>query len=517
MPKLERITADAAKLGRPATPADFGTGQGLENLGDALNASAEITKQIFEAAEQAQIGKARSNLAVDLNDFRIKLKTRPDHTNDVKDFDEFKRTATEKHRSGITTERGRRQFDDQIFDVVERARVETIVGARQKAMAQQRINTMEAVNDFKNLFIDSDDDSARQKYFGDAIAEIDKAEALGGFTPEKAELLRIAFEAEALAGLAIRKIRESRSPTEAREVVLELENRKGVFAKMDSTIRQQMIKTAEGQVDFLIRKVRLDLEYEQSQATRARRVARETAQSDMVAAMIEEKMTSELLTRNRHLISASMAKMAEASVRRGGGLATGIDYARVAELNRMEADRQDLFVVEPLDPLVLGSQYIPILNRQRIAATATTTGGQTSAAALKARVDAMKINSVDAGKLSERYYLRIEQWRNEPANRGKVLNHVARQVILNDLEQEYKETANFIGAGKAVPETDVEAPEEVIYFGVPQSEVRDIVKGLRTRGRQPTPQAMAIAVEKWRVERAAEIETERKQRREAGP
>ena len=479
MARLERITAGAAQLGRPATPADFGTGAGLADLGSALQATAAVTDQIFRAAEQAQIGKARSNLAVELNDFRIELKQRVDHVNDVKDFEEFKRTATEKHRSTITTNRGRRQFDDDVFDVVERARVDTINGARTKAMAQIRIDTAETANDFKNLFIDSDDDSARKKHFDDGIAAINRAEAMGGLTPEKAELDRKAFHDEALAGLAFRMIQESQSPSDAQEVVEELENPEGVFKTMDSLARQKAIKSAKGRVAFEDEKIKTNIKWIQSQAALQKKVRLEDGAQRMYGEMLRDggSLTTEWITKNFNDLSPAMIEKGMASVRTGGGFpGAGFDADEVIRVAGIEANNPQLFRKMPLDPVKLGTQFTFFIARQRAAASKPSDLGPTPAKALLTRIERLKLGKVDGARFHELFWARHAQFRNE--NQGRAPGFADVVTLLNDVEAERKDAG--IAFFDRTPDLEVEA--ERVHEGVDQNVVRRIVSVIEEEG-----------------------------------
>lgn len=479
MAKLERIIAEKAQLGRPAVPADFGTGQGLENLGNALETSAAVTDQLFRAAEQAAIGKARSNLAVELNDFRIELKSRVDHVNDVKDFEEFKRKATEKHRSTIVTNAGRRQFDDDVFDVVERARVETIIGARNKAMAQIRIDTAETANDFKNLFIDSDDDSARKKHFDDGIAAINRAEAMGGLTPEKAELDRIAFHDEALAGLAFRMIQESQSPADAQEVIEQLQNPEGPFKTMDSLARQKAIQAAKTRGAFEEEKVKTNIKWIQSQAALQKKVRLDNGAMRMYAEMLRDggSLTTEWITKNFNDLSPAMVDKGMASVRTGGGFpGAAFDADEVIRVAGIEANNPQLFRKMPLDPVKLGTQFTFFIARQRAAASKPSDLGPTPAKALQTRIDKLKLGKVDGARFLELFWARHAQFRNE--NQGRAPGFADVVTLLNDVEGERKD-AGFAFFDRT-PDLDVEA--ERIHEGVDQGVVRRIVGVIQEEG-----------------------------------
>lgn len=485
MAKLERIIAEKAQLGRPAVPADFGTGQGLENLGNALETSAAVTDQLFRAAEQAAIGKARSNLAVELNDFRIELKSRVDHVNDVKDFEEFKRKATEKHRSTIVTNAGRRQFDDDIFDVVERARVETIIGARNKAMAQIRIDTAETANDFKNLFIDSDDDSARKKHFDDGIAAINRAEAMGGLTPEKAELDRIAFHDEALAGLAFRMIQESQSPADAQEVVEQLINPEGPFKTMDSLARQKSIAAAKTRQVFEVDKIKTHLKWLQSQQTRALKIRKENGAMAMYREMLKDggSLTTEYITTNINDLSPAMIVKGMASVAIGGGFkGPPFDPEEVMKVAKIEADDPATFRIMDLDPVKLGTLFESFINRQRIAASKVADIGPTPAKTLQVRIEALKLSGRDGARFHDLFWSKHTIWVNE--HKGRQPGFSDTVTILNEIEEE----RDLPFWRDRTPDLNVEA--ERVRPGIDQTVVRNIVKMIEDSGGVASKQAV---------------------------
>jgi hypothetical protein len=147
--------ADKASLGRPALPRDFGGGEGMEALGQAVGGIGDIAGKLFEEEMSAQVSGSLGEATRALNDLNLEVQANPDHNARNKMYADGASKIAAEFREGLRYPRFQGLFDERLEGTLERGRMGIAQGVRQaqvdSASAKRRLYIESQVDALENI------------------------------------------------------------------------------------------------------------------------------------------------------------------------------------------------------------------------------------------------------------------------------------------------------------------------------------------------------------------------------
>lgn len=168
MPKLERSVRGPARLGRRATPTDFETGIGLQALGTSIAQAGDATERILHAEMESKVSAAVQNAATRLNDIRLEEQANPDYESSEERFTKQRTELLNGFREGIFSTRYKNLFDDRVFAIGERTRLQVADNVRARRLDATRANAVTAHGKLVELAATADTPEMRETYLEQA-------------------------------------------------------------------------------------------------------------------------------------------------------------------------------------------------------------------------------------------------------------------------------------------------------------------------------------------------------------
>lgn len=215
MPKLERVVRGPAGLGRRATAADFETGVGLEALGRGITGVGDATERIMHAELESKVSAAVQSAATRLNDLRLEEEANPDYDSSEERFSRARTEVLNEFREGIFSTRYKNLFDDRVFAISERTRLQVADNVRAKRLDVTRANAVTAHAKLVELAATADTDEMRETYLQQAEEALRGARASGAITETQAAKMRLGKDA------ALKDAADRRDAQSAADEILE--------------------------------------------------------------------------------------------------------------------------------------------------------------------------------------------------------------------------------------------------------------------------------------------------------
>jgi hypothetical protein len=149
--KLPQVLADPASSGRRAAPQDFGGGQGMAAMGQAVSGIGDIAGALFEEEMSAQVSGSLGEATRKLNDLSMEVQAQPDHNARNKMYAEGSAKIASEFRKGLHYPRFQGMFDERIEGTLERGRTGIAQGVRKAQVGAASANRL--------LFIESQIDA----------------------------------------------------------------------------------------------------------------------------------------------------------------------------------------------------------------------------------------------------------------------------------------------------------------------------------------------------------------------
>ena len=204
MPRIPRVIASAASLGRRAQAVDLGFDQGAQAQARAIDEVGEAANALFEADEDALVSKGIQGASTELNDLRIAVGENPDIDAREGQFADGQREILSRHRETISTVRFQNSFDDRMFAISERTRLGVKEGVTRSRLDQISANTLTSVAGLTTLAGEADSDDLRQEYLTQIDTALGGAVSSGALTATDRAQAEIRRDAELAAAQEVR-------------------------------------------------------------------------------------------------------------------------------------------------------------------------------------------------------------------------------------------------------------------------------------------------------------------------
>jgi hypothetical protein len=145
MPKIPTVLADKASLGRPALPRDFGGGEGMEALGQAVGGIGDIAGRLFEEEMSADVSGSVAEANRALNDLSMQVQANPDHNARNKMYADGALKIAREAREGLRYPKFQGMFDERVEGSLERGRVGIAQGVRKAQVDSASANRMKSI------------------------------------------------------------------------------------------------------------------------------------------------------------------------------------------------------------------------------------------------------------------------------------------------------------------------------------------------------------------------------------
>jgi hypothetical protein len=189
MPKIPQVLADPAGLGRRAVPRDFGGGEGMEALGQAVGGIGDMAGELFEQEMSANVSGSVAEASRALNDLSMEVQANPDHNARNKMYADGALKIAREAREGLRYPKFQGMFDERLEGSLERGRVGIAQGVRRSQVESITANRLRAINEGKEVAASMDEQS-RGVYLDENVYPV-IAEGTGpSWTGGQAETLR---------------------------------------------------------------------------------------------------------------------------------------------------------------------------------------------------------------------------------------------------------------------------------------------------------------------------------------
>jgi len=144
--KLPQVLADPASSGRRAAPRDFGGGEGMAAMGQAVSGLGDIAGKLFEEEMSAQVSGSLADATRSLNDLGMEVQANPDHNTRNKMYAEGASKIASDFRKGLKYPRFQGMFDERLEGTLERGRTGIAQGVRRsqvESIASTRLRAIE--------------------------------------------------------------------------------------------------------------------------------------------------------------------------------------------------------------------------------------------------------------------------------------------------------------------------------------------------------------------------------------
>jgi hypothetical protein len=144
--KLPQVLADPASSGRRAAPRDFGGGEGMAAMGQAVSGLGDIAGKLFEEEMSAQVSGSLADATRSLNDLGMEVQANPDHNTRNKLYAEGSQKIASDFRKGLKYPRFQGMFDERLEGTLESGRLGVKQGVRRsqvESIASTRLRAIE--------------------------------------------------------------------------------------------------------------------------------------------------------------------------------------------------------------------------------------------------------------------------------------------------------------------------------------------------------------------------------------
>jgi hypothetical protein len=149
--KLPQVLADPASSGRRAAPRDFGGGEGMAAMGQAVSGLGDIAGKLFEEEMSAQVSGSLADATRSLNDLGMEVQANPDHNTRNKLYAEGAQKIASDFRKGLKYPRFQGMFDERLEGTLESGRLGVKQGVEKAQIDSAKANRL--------LFIESKTDA----------------------------------------------------------------------------------------------------------------------------------------------------------------------------------------------------------------------------------------------------------------------------------------------------------------------------------------------------------------------
>jgi hypothetical protein len=194
MPKIPTVLADKASLGRPALPRDFGGGEGMEALGQAVGGIGDIAGKLFEEEMSAQVSGSLGEATRALNDLNLEVQANPDHNARDKMYADGAAKIAAEFREGLRYPKFQGMFDERLEGSLERGRVGIAQGVRQAQVDAAKAGRMTFIESQVDALENISNPTERVQTLNGIREEIQAGVRGGLWSAEQAAAMQINIE-----------------------------------------------------------------------------------------------------------------------------------------------------------------------------------------------------------------------------------------------------------------------------------------------------------------------------------
>ena len=192
--KLPQVLADRASSGRRAAPRDFGGGEGMAAMGQAVSGIGDIAGKLFEEEMSAQVSGSLGEATRKLNDLSMEVQAQPDHNARNKMYADGASKIASEFRKGLHYPRFQGMFDERLEGTLERGRVGIKQGVEKAQIDSAKANRLLFIESKTDALENISDPTARVQAMNEIREEFDAGVRGGLWNAGQAAAMQIKLE-----------------------------------------------------------------------------------------------------------------------------------------------------------------------------------------------------------------------------------------------------------------------------------------------------------------------------------
>ena len=192
--KLPQVLADPASSGRSAASRDFGGGEGMAAMGQAVSGVGDIAGKLFEEEMSAQVSGSLADATRSLNDLGMEVQANPDHNTRNKLYAEGAQKIASDFRKGLKYPRFQGMFDERLEGTLESGRLGVKHGVEKAQIDSAKANRLSNIERIADDLENVSDPEKRNALIGEAIEEFDAGVRGGLWNAAQAATMQIKLE-----------------------------------------------------------------------------------------------------------------------------------------------------------------------------------------------------------------------------------------------------------------------------------------------------------------------------------